>query len=595
MEDMKREDIIKLAKETHKIEYDYSLVKDCKKNDNVDIICLKHGIFSTRLNRFLKGSNCPYCSNKVKKTKETFVFEANEVHNDKYTYDNFEYINSHTKSFITCPIHGDFEQSPTNHLNGNGCPKCFFEKESKLYCSNTEEFIKKANKIHNNFYLYDKVEYVKNTINVIITCPIHGDFEQSPHNHLQGKGCPICKQSHLENEIKKCLVENNINFEWQKRFEWLGKQSLDFYLPDYNIGIECQGKQHFGIGGWSEHYDFDKQIERDTLKYKLCKEKNIRILYYTNTSEITNTSIYNDNIFYSFNDILNILGINKIKNDIISLLNNNNISYIDNINNIQINKVFIYPLSDISTFLNSNDKNYFNNISIDADTKNERIIWIKPFEWYDDVKRKILESFILSACGVIKNKIYARDCYIKTISNKDVKTFLNRTSMLGYRSSSLCLGLFLKKDKGIFKKDEMLMCYTFGSAFYGKGKYDIEVIRASTELNTQVIGGASKLWSYFVKNYETIKINNKNIKWNTCCYYVDFDHNNGNSLIYLGFNFNHYTEGGYNNVYKDVTKKINRMPSKHNEIKKMIENGELNIIHNAGTKVYVFDKNKKSK
>lgn len=586
---MEREEIIKIANETHSIDYDYSLVKDCNKNDNIEIICKKHGLFRPRLSRFLKGSNCPLCIGKVKKSKEQFIIDANKIHNNKYTYDLFEYKGSHINSIITCPIHGNFEQTPTNHLNGNGCPECAKLKRSKEFSSNKEEFIKKANKIHCNFYSYDKVDYVNNHTNVIITCPIHGDFNQLPHNHLQGKGCPYCKQSHLEKEIKQCLTENNINFECQKRFEWLGRQSLDFYLPDYNIAIECQGKQHFGEGYGSDEIIFEQIKLNDSKKYQLCHNNNIKLIYYFN--EITDLEFYKDKItFYSTNDILNYFNINQIKNDIIILLENNNINYIDNNDCIIIDNFIIYPLSYLSSFFNSKNKNYFNELSIDADLNGKRIMWIKPFEWYDDNKRNVLKSFILSACGVIKHRIYARDCYVKEITNKDVKDFLNRTSMYGYRQSSLVLGLYLKKDKNELKKDTLLMCYTFGKAFYGKGKYDIEVIRASTELNTQVIGGASKLWKYFIDNYNTIKINNIDVEWKTCCYYVDFDHNNGNSLKHLGFKFNHYTEAGFHNVYKDVTKKLNRIPSKHKEIKELIDRGELYTVYNAGTKVFIYEK-----
>lgn len=52
----------------------------------------------------------------------------------------------------------------------------------------TEEFIKKANIIHNNKYVYNKTNYVNNKTNVLITCTMHGDFEQAPNNHLKGWG-----------------------------------------------------------------------------------------------------------------------------------------------------------------------------------------------------------------------------------------------------------------------------------------------------------------------------------------------------------------------------------------------------------------------
>ena len=85
-----------------------------------------------------------------------------------------------------------------------------------------------------------------------------------------------------QNGIK---ASNNIGFEEQKKFEWLGKQSLDFYLPDYHIAIECQGIQHFKP---NEHFGsddgFNNTTERDKHKKELCEENNIAIIYYANYS-----------------------------------------------------------------------------------------------------------------------------------------------------------------------------------------------------------------------------------------------------------------------------------------------------------------------
>ena len=89
----------------------------------------------------------------------------------------------------------------------------------------------------------------------------------------------------LEKEVENALIENGIQYIWQtnyKTFSWLKKQSLDFYLPDYNIAIECQGGQHFEpceyFGGEKQ---FKKQIERDKNKKELCKLKGINLIYFT--------------------------------------------------------------------------------------------------------------------------------------------------------------------------------------------------------------------------------------------------------------------------------------------------------------------------
>ncbi|MBR6517590.1 MAG: hypothetical protein IKT40_12235 [Bacilli bacterium] len=303
---MIKEEIIKLAKESHEIEYDYSLVEDCKLSDNITIICPKHGIFKPRLSRFLKGSNCPYCVNKATSNIETFISRSNKKHNNFYSYDEFIYINAHTKGIITCPIHGNFEMSPTNHLNGCGCPKCKTEKLKEKFSSNTEEFIRKAKLIHGeDKYDYSKVEYINRSTEVIIICPKHGEFLQTPASHLTHRGCPICCQSHLENKIEMLLTENNIKFERQKKFDWLGRLSLDFYIPSLNIGIECQGIQHFKHNEFYKNYE--EIIKRDFIKNKLCFDNNIKLIYYTE-HDTNNLEIYNDqNTFNSFDQLIKFL------------------------------------------------------------------------------------------------------------------------------------------------------------------------------------------------------------------------------------------------------------------------------------------------
>lgn len=106
------------------------------------------------------------------------------------------------------------------------------------------------------------------------------------HNFLvRHSDCPLCSQSHLEDEIIKILVKNNINFIQEKTFDWLKNKIpmfLNFYLTDYNLAIECQGEQHFipnnYFGGENKFYQI---LFRDNLKHELCKKHNVKILYFT--------------------------------------------------------------------------------------------------------------------------------------------------------------------------------------------------------------------------------------------------------------------------------------------------------------------------
>ena len=134
------------------------------------------------------------------------------MHNNKYSYDKTNYINYQTNVIITCPIHGDFEQTPANHLKGEGCYYCGRDKTDNSKRVILEESIQKASNIHNNYYDYSKVKFDKTTDKVIIICPKHGEFEQIWHTHLCGSGCPKCNQSKGEKQILSYLIDNNINY-----------------------------------------------------------------------------------------------------------------------------------------------------------------------------------------------------------------------------------------------------------------------------------------------------------------------------------------------------------------------------------------------
>jgi hypothetical protein len=133
---------------------------------------------------------------RIKFTEEDVVNKielCKSVHNNKYTYDKVIYVDYATKVTITCPIHGDFEQNLDNHSKGSGCKQCTSITMSNLMRKGKEDFVNKSNNIHNNKYSYDKVpNSFKIRDKVIITCPIHGDFEQIAYSHKTGTGCQYC-------------------------------------------------------------------------------------------------------------------------------------------------------------------------------------------------------------------------------------------------------------------------------------------------------------------------------------------------------------------------------------------------------------------
>jgi hypothetical protein len=119
------------AKQVHGDRYDYSLVDYDNHKTKVKIICTIHGVFEQQPNNHLSGQNCPSCVGGVRSTKEEFITKSIKKQGNLYDYSKVEYVNGTTKVKITCIAHGIFEQTPTKHLQGQGCPKCKFSKGEK--------------------------------------------------------------------------------------------------------------------------------------------------------------------------------------------------------------------------------------------------------------------------------------------------------------------------------------------------------------------------------------------------------------------------------------------------------------------------------
>ena len=299
---MTTDDFIKRAKKIHGDKYDYSNT-DLKHRDEkgrVCIICPTHGEFWQKPNNHLQGAGCHECgiikaSKSKKMATKVFVEKSNIIHHFKYDYSKTDLNNRDERGrvIITCPIHGDFPQKPVSHLGGSGCPKC-----ANNQSINTEEFIKRSKDKHGDLYDYTKSKYKDNRTEIEIICHKkdsngieHGSFLTKPHSHMQGSGCPKCKQNYrLENEVRLLLTENHIVFEEKKTFEGL-KYKLplkpDFYLPNENIIIECQGIQHYkpvDFGGNGKKYameQFKLNKERDKIKKNFCKENGIKLIEYS--------------------------------------------------------------------------------------------------------------------------------------------------------------------------------------------------------------------------------------------------------------------------------------------------------------------------
>lgn len=273
---------IEKARAVHGDKYDYSKVEYINNKTKVCVICPEHGEFWVRPDKHTSlKSGCPKCGKTYKPTTEEFIRASKAIFGDKYDYSKTVYVNEKTKICLIDKATGvEFWQSPKSHLQGN--VGIIFSKHKKL---TNGDFIEKAKKIHGDKYDYSKVKYKDCYSKVCIICHKHGEFWQAPYSHLYGKGCPKCSTSKLEKEVIELLESNNIEYVYQGSFDWLrhkNKLSIDFFLPNNNIVIECQGRQHFREEKFFDAGDgYNGLVTRDKLKKKLCNEHGIRVLYFS--------------------------------------------------------------------------------------------------------------------------------------------------------------------------------------------------------------------------------------------------------------------------------------------------------------------------
>ena len=266
--------------------FDYSKFEYVNANTQTLVKCPTHGWFYiTPYKHSISKCGCRKCSAEIRWERdgvsvEQFIKRAKIVHGDTYDYSSVKLtMGMEGKINIICKRHGKFSQRASNHLNGDGCPKCRNLKT-------TEQFIQCCKKIHGDAYDYSNVIYIHSRKPVKIVCKKHGEFYQKAGVHLQGRGCPLCRNSRGEAKIRNVLIDFHQEFVQNKEFDDCINPDTnrhlryDFFLPKKNILIEFDGKQHHEyIKNWIQSKEkFDKAKIRDSLKTRYAKDAGIMLI-----------------------------------------------------------------------------------------------------------------------------------------------------------------------------------------------------------------------------------------------------------------------------------------------------------------------------
>lgn len=232
------ENFIDEANKLHNYKYDYSKTVYIKNTKDIIIICPIHDSFVQTPKSHLKNnsSGCQKCSD-IKRSENSrmtlneFINSANIIHNNTYSYNNTIYIGSSEYVLITCSIHGNFSQTPSAHLQGQGCKYCGIIRRANSHRYDIKTFIENAIKIHGDKYDYSETIYYGGDFHLDIFCKIHQKkFPQRAASHLIGQGCPDCGREKVERSLTMTFEDfklaANLKFNYKYDYSKFNYTSL---------------------------------------------------------------------------------------------------------------------------------------------------------------------------------------------------------------------------------------------------------------------------------------------------------------------------------------------------------------------------------
>lgn len=510
------EEIIENFKSIHGNFYDYSKVNFSKMHSKITIICPEHGEFEMTPAKHMLGHGCRHCGKKM--TKNQFIEKSKETHGEKYDYSLVEFKKVTDKVKIICPEHGEFQIEARQHYRGCGCQKCGYEKLTVLKKHNKDAFIKKAKEIHGDKYDYSKVEYVNNSTKICIICPEHGEFWQTPGNHINNEnGCPSC-YNNIRKDIK-CLT----NQEFIEKATLVHGNKYDYSNINYlnsqvKISIRCAKHGYF----W--------QLPHDHLFGHGCPV----------CGKIESKP---ENEIYEY--IVSILGPENVKKRVRNILPSGkeiDIYVPSKKIGIEYNGLYWHTEDKGKT------KHYHLSKTEECENLGIRLIQVFEDEWIND--KKLVLKKISHILGIQKSsqKIMARKCSVKEINKETAQEFLTKNHIQGYGLSSIKLGAFYD--------DKLIGVMTFKNDDGNKW----ELTRFSTDNNyvSQGIGG--KLFSYFVKKYKPDEVKSfADRRWST---------NNENLYTKLGFTLKKIIPPDYRYFDGTTMERIHKFRCRKNTLNK---------------------------
>lgn len=493
-------------------------------------------------------------------TKESFVEKAKSIHGDKYSYDLVDYKNIRTKVVITCPIHGNFEQTPKSHMNGQGCPICgklkanslFDNQYRKNHRKTAEEFQSELKeKFGDKYTLLSEFKGMREPIRVFCNAidengVPHGEILTRADYLLSGHGCEKCGRKKFRDTIKqrqkkpkkpriKKVNPRIVSFEkFEERLKNIAGDKLsvsreDFKNMNTRMKVVCNECGHV-------FYRTPTFLTLNKQSCPECNKKRLSVERTKTTKEFIRQASEIHNGYYSYEKTVYTSSSDKVvvtcpeHGDFLIEANSHlqghgcpmhycNKSkqeieiqeFVANCigaENCVFNTRQVLPTNkELDVYIPSMNiaieyDGLFWHCEVKKDNKyhldktNEcasigiNLIHIFEDEWI--YKKEIVKSMLLNKFGLTSERIYARSCIVKEVSSEESGKFLDKNHIQGKCGGRYRIGLFYK--------DELVSIMVFGTSrhFVGNKEKKWELIRFANKCNTTVVGGASKLFKYFL-------------------------------------------------------------------------------------------------
>lgn len=228
-----------------------------------------------RFRKIIDKSLCKKCKKIGGKTiKLTFEEVKKEIEKEGYSLLSNEYKNAHTLLKVECPEGHIYEVQWANWQQGYRCPYCGGTKKKEY--EEVKSFIEEQG------YILLSDTYINSDTYLEVSCGKHEPYLVRFSNFQRGKRCPHCIQSRGEKRVKEVLDNNNIKYIRQYKYEDcrdIKELPFDFYLPQYDICIEYDGRQHYDKTSFNmSEKDFETIVLHDNIKTNYCKDNNINLI-----------------------------------------------------------------------------------------------------------------------------------------------------------------------------------------------------------------------------------------------------------------------------------------------------------------------------